>query len=388
MAQLRLILQAATTDTHAAAIRQLLGTEEVESVLISVAFVREAGVEAIEAALRPVAVSSKFFVGIRNNITTVQGLKRLLAQRVELYAVDTGSGETIFHPKLYMVRTDDSAEMIVGSANLTFQGLHNNIEASTRVVLDLANDDDRRFVENTTAAFDGMLAAYPKHVFRVRNAQHADELFDEGRLADETIIPAPSPISSVRRGNRDALGRMALHRVFRPRISVAVRRPAARAAQPAIAQPAPAVRATEYYLVWESNALTQRDLNVPTGPNTHRTGSMLLKKGAMDNIDQRHFFRDEVFDTLNWIPDPRKPHIERASAKFELVIKNVNYGNFTLRLSHNTKTNTRSYQQNNGMTHMHWDDALPLVARRDLLGRTMYLYRKDSNPPEFQMEID
>ena len=142
MAQLELILQAATPTTHAAAVRKLLTIADVKTVLVSVAFVREAGVEALEAALTGVAGDAKFLVGIRNNITTLQGLQRLLALKTKLYVVDTGSGETIFHPKVYLACTDTIAEMIVGGANLTFQGLHNNIEASTRVVLDLTDAGD------------------------------------------------------------------------------------------------------------------------------------------------------------------------------------------------------------------------------------------------------
>jgi HKD family nuclease len=383
MAQLKLILQAATTATHAQAIRSLLNRVGTKGVLISVAFVREAGVEAIEAVLKNVAAQAKLFVGIRNNITTVQGVKRLLALKAELYAVDTGASDPIFHPKLYLICDDKTAELIIGSANMTFQGLHNNIEASTRATLDLTDEKDLDFVGQIVNAFDEMVKAHPDHVFLIRDEKHAEELFDEGRLQDETVVPASTPTSGVRKGKRDNLGRMKLHRVFRPRIKIAAKK-----AAPAIPKPIPAVRTTEYYLVWESNALTERDLNVPTGPTTHRTGSMLFKKGAMDNIDQRHFFRDDVFDAVTWKPDAKKPHLERATAKFELVIKNLNYGQFSLRLSHNTKTDSRSYEQNNAMTQIHWDDALSIVAKRDLLGRTMYLYRKDTKPPEFQIEID
>jgi hypothetical protein len=107
----------------------------------------------------------------------------------------------------------------------------------------------------------------------------------------------------------------------------------------------------------------------------------------MENIDQRHFFRNEVFDSLTWTPDPQKPHLERAEAKCEILIKNLNYGKFTLRLTHNTSTTSKAYQQKNAMTQVHWGEVVPLIARRDLLGRTMFLYRKE-DPPEFLIEID
>jgi HKD family nuclease len=399
MAQLELILQAVTVATHATAISALMERISPDSVLISVGFVRESGVEALEAAIRPVAAHTKMFVGVRNDITSVQAIKRLLRLGVSIYAVDTGSREIIFHPKLYLAVDDgEEAGLIIGSANLTHPGLHNNIEASTQVILNLRDGNERAFVESTLQAFDEMLRSHPQHVFQVSTNSEADALFESGRLADETFVPAPTVVNTVRSGARDSLPRMKLHRVARPRLRPAERRPVTpgRTAAPARVgaaavvgrAPTPAMPTEDYYLIWESNELTERDLNVPTGATTHRTGSMLWKKGATEGIDQRHFFRSEVFHDLAWTRDERLPHIERTRASFEIVIKDLNYGNFTLQLSHNTSTTSKAYRQNNAMTQLHWGLALPIIARRDLLGRTMSLYRKETRPPEFLIEID
>ena len=388
MAQLELILQAVTRTTHAQTIRELLSRIAARSVLISVGFVNEAGVEALEPALRPVAARTRYFVGIRNGITSVQGVKRLLRLPARVYAVDTGSRDTIFHPKLYMVAGDGNAGLVIGSANLTHQGLHNNIEASTLVTLDLADARDRAFVENTGRTFDDVIRNFPQHVFQIDDEAHADALFEAGRLTDETVIPASPVVDVVQRGNRDRLPRMGLHRVVRARPlrrAPAARRPARPAAHPA---PLAALPIEDYFFVWESKELKERDLSIPTGATTHATGSMLWKKGAIEDIDQRHFFRDEVFAGVRWTPDPRKPHLERARATFELVVKGLNYGKFMLQLTHNTDVHSRTYEQNNAMTQLHWGEAMPVVAQRDLLGRTMSLYRKDTNPPEFLIQID
>lgn len=395
MAQLELILQAVTAATHAAAIRALLGRIDPDSVLFSVGFAQEAGVEALEVAIRPVASHTKVFVGIRNGITSRQAVKRLLRLGAEVYAVDTASRDRIFHPKLYLVVDDgEEAGLIIGSANLTHQGLHNNIEASTQIMLDLHDANERAFVEGTLRSFDEMLRSHPRHVFQINDDADLDALFDSGRLEDETEVSAPSVASTVRSGDRDSLPRMRLHQVARPRLRRPARRPAApRRAVPARATvtrpaPRPTLPTEDYHLIWESRALTERDLNVPSGATTHRTGSMLWKKGAAEGIDQRHFFRDDVFDGLVWTSDRKLPHIERARASFEIVIKNLNYGKFMLQVSHNTSTTSKAYRQNNAMTQLHWSLALPIVARRDLLDRTMSLYRKETNPPEFLIEID
>jgi len=397
MAQLELILQAATETTHVAAIRTLLNRVAADSVLISVGFVREAGVESVEEALRPVAAKTKFFVGIRNDITTVQGIKRLLALKVKLYAVDTGSRDTIFHPKLYLAVNKQRAGLIVGSANLTFQGLHNNIEASAVVTLDMSDKEDQKFIDVTERLFDEFARQHPDHVFEIKNEKDADALFESGRLSDERVVPAPAVLNCVRKGDRDTLPRMRLHRVARPRLRTPLRKTATKTkiiGGPAVTLPSRAPQAAvalpkdEFYLLWESKPLEERDLNIPKGATTHVTGSMSLDKGLLEGVDHRHFFYDDVFQGLKWTAKQKEPHLRVAQADFEVVIKGINYGKHTLTLSHNTNTQSKSYEQNNAMTNLRWRPIKDLIRNRDLMGRTLSLYRKDTKPPEFLIEID
>ncbi len=117
---------------------------------------------------------------------------------------------------------------------------------------------------------------------------------------------------------------------------------------------------------------------------------MLLGVGAWAGIDQRHYFRDDVFAALDWVldTDPRTSHIARAEVQMRLIIKDVGYGVRTLQLSHNTRTDTTAYEQRNSMTSLHWGDARPLVAHEDLLGRVMKLFRETDDPTRFTLEID
>jgi HKD family nuclease len=395
MARLELLLQSVTTRSHGDALEALIRHENSESILMSVAYVRESGVKAVEAALRDLADKTTMFVGIRNDITSVQAIKRLLSLGIKVYAVDTASRERIFHPKLYLATSKDSALLVVGSANLTRGGLYANIEASTIAQLDLTNVSDRDFVAETKRAFHDLPRQHPRHVFEVEDEEKAGALFLAGRLADETFVPAPPIVRPPGNGARDNLPRMNLHRVPKRDVKKVVRR----RTQPTAGAPADAstrnaitplggIAIPEYYQVWESNGLTERDLNVPSGSNTARTGSMTLRKGALEEIDQRHFFRDEVFRDLIWVRDPKKQHLERATADFQLMVKGINSGQFKLRLTHNTRTDSKTYKQKNAMTSLHWDDAIGVVRRRDLLKRTMHLYRKDAEPAEFMIEID
>ena len=388
--ELEFILQAVTPESHAEAIRRALDLANPDRVLVSVAFVREAGVRELEAAISPLAKQAKFFVGIRNEITSIQGIKRLLRMKVALYAVDTASRNRIFHPKVYLASNDVHARVVIGSANLTAGGLLDNIEASALINLNLADESHRKFTTEIIRAFEDMLKSHPRHVFHIRSAKQADELFEAGRLVDEEVIRAPPASSIAKKGLRDDLPRMSLHGVRRSRLARTVPKPGSAPKLPPLKKatgrkPTPGIG---YFLVWESKPLTERDLNIPRAARTNPTGSMGLKKGALDNIDHRHYFRDEIFSDLRWTRDAPLSKWERAQAKFDLVIKNLDYGLFDLQLSHNTDTKSKSYEQKNFMTQLHWGPAKEHIAKRDLLGRILCLYRENTKPPEFMIEID
>lgn len=394
MATLALILQAATKQQHGNHVAKLLALAKADSVLLSVAFARASGVNAIADALRPVAKQTVVFVGIRNDITSFQALDRLLALGVTLYVVDTGTRHVIFHPKLYIAKSPTVADAIIGSANLTFGGLHNNIEVSSRVQLDLSNAPDADFVEQVFSSFRALPKVHPEHVLEVKNSATVRDLFESGRLVDEALVKAPNVSEAVKKGARDKLLPMKLFKSAPP---VADAKKAKAAAVPKAAVPPKAaavgpaampVASAVPYLVWQSKGLTERDLNIPKAKGTNPTGSMGFKQGAFGGMDHRHYFRDDVFDGLTWTPTWPGSKREMAQARFDLVIKNLNYGEFTLSISHNGDTTTRSYIQHNMTTHLHWGNAKAHVAQADLLGRTLFLYRKDTAPPTYTIEID
>ncbi len=352
------------------------------------------GVDSIATQLKNVAKVSTFFIGIRNDITSIQGVKRLLELGVRVIAVDTGSRHRIFHPKLFLAERQSDAKLVIGSANMTFSGLHNNIEAGAILTLDLTSKDDKDFLKDLIKTLEELPSRFPSHVFEIKNIAEAQALFEQGRLLDEDVVIASIVTASVRKGKRDSLKAIELPRHTPPHrkgIGLKSKSKATRtAAEPTvIATSTPVIPADGFVLSWESKGLTERDLNIPSGDGTHATGSMLWKKGAAaEEIDQRHFFRDVVFEGLNWKVDSKKPHLERAEAEFEIVVKGLNYGKHMLKLTHNTDTKSAAYKQKNSMTQVHWGGVLEFVAKPDLLGRIMSLYRKDSNPPQFLIEID
>ena len=238
-----------------------------------------------------------------------------------------------------------------------------------------------------------MIAEYPEHVFHVVDTAMIDNLLDSGRLVDESIRLAPTTAGSSSRRDLDTIPRMKLKTksIARHRAEPFPRK--IRDEEP-LQSPTVAGVATQVHerltLAWRSNPLKRRHLTIPDGENTNPTGSMGFGKGTWDDIDHRHYFRDEVFASLKWQLDTaaHTKHIERAEAQVQLVVRDVNYGIFTMRLSHNTRTDTPSYKQRNSMTQLHWGEARHIVAHEDLLDRTMYLYRDRGDQGLFVLEID
>jgi HKD family nuclease len=388
MSKPALIVQGLTPSFHAEELRKILSQSKCKHFLASVAFVLKDGVDSIASQLQAAAQISTFYIGIRNDITSIQAVKRLLELGVKVFAVDTGARHLIFHPKLFLLERDQHATLIIGSANLTFSGLHNNIEASVVLGLDLTKKDDRGLVKELTETFEKLPTRFPGNVLRIKDAAAAEKLFEEGRLTDEDIVPAPTGAGTLRKTPRDSVEIMNLPRHTPPARKIYSKKnkkepPTKTAENSSLLSPT-----DEFVLVWTSKGLRERDLGVPSGANTNPTGSMLWKVGQLSGIDQRHYFRDVVFKDLQWKADPHSPHLERAEGSFEIVIKGINLGKHILKLSHNTDQESRSYIQHNSITHLHWGAISKLVGKRDLIGRILTLSRRDSQPPAFLIEID
>lgn len=394
----KFILQGITSQTHGDAVRQLFDIPNIERVILSVAFVSESGVEQIEAGLRAQAPRLIVFAGIRNDITSHQGLARLFHIGGKLYTVDTGSRSVIFHPKLYLARGRSTARLVIGSANLTLGGLNNNIEAGMMLDFDMTDEADKAVVNGIETQLKALPTDYPPHVVKVGAIAELDEMLASGRLVDEMAVPPPRPTTSARAtGTSDTVPRIKLKvpplRRALAKARAAPKKPkvpkAAKLAKAGVPapKPVPATVGVEFELVWESKPLTRRDLTIPDAAGTNPTGSVNLDKGLLPKaVDHRHYFRDDVFPGLTWAS--RSKTVDEAFAKFQLVLKGISYGEFDLAIHHTNSTTSAAYKQRNAMTRLSWGPMRDYVARPDLIGRTLVLYRDKVDPTRFVLEID
>lgn len=386
MSQNDFILQGFTPRTHTDAIRRLFDISDIEAAIFSVAFVTDDGVRLIEEGLRNIADRASVFSGIRNEITSKQGLARLFNMGITLYVVDTGARGIVFHPKLYLTKNATEARIVIGSANLTLGGLNNNIEASIALDLDLTDENDSTLVDSIITQFSQLPEQNSENIFLITSNEELDAMQASGRLLDEQEALPPRPLKKSTRTTNDVVPRIRLSVPIRSRT---IRRrivPRTTTAPEVVVEPSDTSPNLE--LVWQSKPLTERDLNIPEAKGTHRTGSINLDKGLLDiDIDHRHYFRDEVFGDLTWLL-VNKETVEETHAQFQLVIKDISYGTFNLRVGHTTDTDSTAYRQHNAMTRLSWGDMQAHIARRDLIGRTMSLYRNKQDSDRFVIEID
>ena len=268
------------------------------------------------------------------------------------------------------------AHVILGSANLTYSGLNQNIEASSYIKLDREQQADEEYLQKLISTIKELPSTYPDHVFQIKTVRQAVELLKEGRLEDERLTRLPTTNKTQDNRERDTLKPIPTHgKETRPPRKGVKKRSSKKTSNTAM-------------LVWESKPLTERSLNIPQGTTTNITGDMNLGQGLVENLDFQHYFRNEVFSELAWNTDPNSgyPHLERSSINAELIIKNISYGVYILEVTHDPRTDTKSYVQRNVMTKIKWGDARTLVAKRDLLDRTLSLYKRGAM--DFVIVID
>lgn len=327
--------------------------------------------------------------GIDQKGTSKEALEELLALDINAF-VFYQTNIAIFHPKIYLFEGNDTCELIIGSSNLTSQGLFANVEASLHVSIDNSFDSERKIVEQLKKYFKGIFDHSDPNLKKLNEKLIAD-------LVKANVVPTEDERKAAQDKERKAdikeieniitklFPKRAITNI--PSEFRGIRKSKTKTA--AVDSAGSSKDNDALALVWKSGKLTERDLNIPTGSNTNRTGSMLFKKGNMDDIDQRHYFRDTVFYSLKWMRDtnPRSAHLERAVATFEIIIEGKNEGTFSLSLTHNSRTDTITYKQKNSMTQISWGDARKVIANANLIGRSVSLF-KTKEPDQFILKID
>lgn len=161
----------------------------------AVAFVKRSGTKHLRESLANFAQSGdvEMLVGIDHNGSSEEGLRDLIdavAPKGRLLVFHNALAHT-FHPKVYLFKSQDAAEVIVGSGNLTQGGLFTNYEASTRHSLDLRNSKDRAFLRSIEEMLDRW-SEMSAGISRTLDHQLLDRLVKLGLVQAESTLSRPS----------------------------------------------------------------------------------------------------------------------------------------------------------------------------------------------------
>ncbi|WP_226892660.1 phospholipase D family protein [Phycobacter azelaicus] len=383
MATVRAIFQPlAGGQQHAPQLVSLAQEPWLDRLIISSAFSNSAGVAAVSAALAPVAGVCRAFIGVRNGSTTAQATAALLKLGVELYALDTATRGRIFHPKAFIATGPNQARAIVGSANLTHAGLFNNIEAGTDMELDLADASYKAFVDTMLDGFDDLIANHPQHCFRIGSGREIVDLMKQGILEDERKPRTQTAYGSGKQGAATSKPPINLPSKSSP-VKSKPKKPKVGMATPAVNLPSPPPIYGQ--LVWLKPKLPASDLQLNAG---HAPGVLRLTQARYKVngkvIDQKSYFRNQVFSTLNWTFDATAQKYV-AVAPTSLIIAGVHVGDFDLPLSHKPAWEAG---QGNYTTGLHWDNATTHIKHIGLVGRELKLYQPAAVGGRYVVEID
>ena len=122
------------------------------------AFASRAGINGLKSHIQN-AVSNglvvNIIVGVDQKGTSKAALKAIRRLKVNSYVFYQKS-PSIYHPKMYLFEGKNESQLIVGSSNLTSQGLFSNIEISVQVQLDNTIQSDLDFVNDIKTTYSSL----------------------------------------------------------------------------------------------------------------------------------------------------------------------------------------------------------------------------------------
>ena len=391
---------------------QYLNSQDFHSFTGISAFASEAGIYGLSNHIHTAKTKFKnltLIVGIDQEGTSKEALEEILNLKIDSYIFYQNEAP-IFHPKIYLFEGDKEIKLIVGSSNLTGRGLFTNVESSILIEFDISDKDGLALLSELKTYYKTLFDFSDPNLFKISQAV-IDDFNARGIVPDEserkriysgkkesasstTTTSTKNIVTIIKRATAKiptsfpSKVKSKIMGILTPKATSSISQVLK---QQAVISTILAIPNQPRTLLWESGPLTQRDLTIPIGTNTNQTGSMLFKKGKTIGIDQRSYFRNIVFANLPWAFDTnshRTSHIERATANFKIIILGIDKGVYPLSLSHNTKTDTPTYFQNNSMTSVSWGRAKNLIADTKLIGKSARLYSDPAQSNIYILEIN
>lgn len=170
----------------------------------AVAYLRVSGLDRLSVSLEALlnrggSVSGS--VGIDDSITSVEALMLLQKLSPDSTIFYTTSGY-IYHPKVYLIEGESSGVAVIGSANLTRDGLFRNVEFATAVYLDFKSGTDLQVYKRYDSFINELLNQANPNV-QVISPQLIEKLSRHGLIKSECEVEEPGPALRPARAGKD-----------------------------------------------------------------------------------------------------------------------------------------------------------------------------------------
>ena len=358
------------------------GDKAFNKFLAIVAFASEGGIKSIYDHIKSAENNYAeiiFFVGIDQKVTSREALSLLLESEVNSYVYHTVS-HIIFHPKIYIFEGEKQGRIIIGSSNLTLQGLFQNMEASLVIDFEMTEKQGVSLLNQIKNHYRFLLDKTSPNV-----QQLTRELIEQ--LVDAEVIPEEKERREVSQASNKPTQNQALlseiKKMF-PAVSIPKRKNKSQKKKAQKTGQKPTSPKGKLTLVWQKNNLPSSDAQQVSNKDKKPMGVLRFTQAKFKVngvlIDQKTYFRKKVFDKLEWT---KKSDVEEeAFAYFKIEIEGKSKGTFRLPINHKPDKETT------GTTRLYWRKAMSVITEQDNSGKTLSLFRIESEPDSFLIKIE
>lgn len=383
------------------ALVKYLSSDEYHTFTGISAFASEAGIKGLSQYIEKAKGSYKglnIIVGIDQKGTSKEALNAIIELEIGAY-IFYQTGFSIFHPKIYLFEGDDYTQLIIGSSNLTSQGLFVNVEASIHLELSNDNQSDMDVLIDLKTRFSTLFDLSDPNLKQI-----TPELIDQ--LVTEKVVPTEAERKEI----QDKIEE--LEEPIGETVEKLIRKIFPKRQLPSIPSyfrgkktPKPVIDFSdlfgdltikeekptlegEYTHVWQRRKLPASSVEIAGSANTNPTGGLRLVQDKFQVngqvIDQTTYFRNDVFGQLDWVTERQSPLVEIAIGKFEVIVLGESLGVVPLKIRHKPSGEAG---QHNYTTSISWGDLSKSIQERNLTNRLLNIYRLDGSQDTFKLEI-
>lgn len=384
-------------------IKSRLADPDITSFQLAVAWVKRSGLGRLQpdlSAFRARGGTTSVILGIDEGGATRQGLQLALEVFNEAYVFYDQASRT-YHPKVYLASGSQKAYLAIGSGNLTAGGLFNNYEAALLCHLDLTLGNDQNLLQEVLGWFDVLRSDtvcrfLDQHLLEVllndvhyRVGDEDQPKRDKGEEAENYTGATPvisdtsvfGTSSSPKRGmapsievlTRAPAGVVATVTPTKPDKPGAVDMPVGQPIAPVVpGEPVPS-RVVALPMARWYKQMSSADAQYTRNPRTNLTRTLRLAQANQD-IDQKTFFRYQMFADANWTSEQqRRGLMEEAIVSFDVIIDGTAHGRTNLKIDH---AEFRIADQGNIPTWLHWGSLQPMLRVSDHTGAWVIITRQ------------